>query len=104
MALVEIRDVHKSFQRDTQRIDIFAGITLDVEEGSVLALAARGLRLPAVQPAAGAHGVPERRAAAAAHEALEEGARRAREARALGGRARRPHGALPAAALGRAGA
>ena len=38
MPLVEIRDVHKSFQRDTQRIDIFAGITLDVEEGSFLAL------------------------------------------------------------------
>lgn len=38
MALVEIRDVHKSFQRDTQRIDIFSGITLDVEEGSFLAL------------------------------------------------------------------
>jgi putative ABC transport system ATP-binding protein len=38
MALVEIRDVYKSFQRDTQRIDVFAGITLDVEEGSFLAL------------------------------------------------------------------
>ena len=38
MALVEIRDVHKSFQRDTQRIDVFTGITLDVEEGSFLAL------------------------------------------------------------------
>jgi putative ABC transport system ATP-binding protein len=38
MALVEIRDVHKSFQRDTQRIDVFNGITLDVEEGSFLAL------------------------------------------------------------------
>ena len=38
MSLVEIRDVHKSFQRDTQRIDVFSGITLDVEEGSFLAL------------------------------------------------------------------
>ena len=38
MALVEIRDVHKSFQRDTQRIDVFNGITLDVDEGSFLAL------------------------------------------------------------------
>ena len=38
MPLVEIRDVHKSFQRDTQRIDVFTGITLDVEEGSFLAL------------------------------------------------------------------
>src|SRR5437868_2826820 len=38
MALVEIRDVQKSFQRDTQRIDVFNGITLDVDEGSFLAL------------------------------------------------------------------
>ena len=38
MALVEIRDVHKSFQRDTQRIDVFTGITLDVDEGNFLAL------------------------------------------------------------------
>ncbi|MFN2565136.1 MAG: ABC transporter ATP-binding protein [Gemmatimonadaceae bacterium] len=38
MALVEIRDVHKTFQRDTQRIDVFTGITLDVEEGNFLAL------------------------------------------------------------------
>src|SRR5829696_1596143 len=38
MTLVEIRDVHKSFQRDTQRIDVFSGITLDVEEGGFLAL------------------------------------------------------------------
>ena len=33
MALVEIRDVHKSFQRDTQLIDVFTCITLDVDEG-----------------------------------------------------------------------
>ncbi len=38
MALVEIRDVHKSFQRDTQRIDVFNGITLDIAEGDFLAL------------------------------------------------------------------
>lgn len=38
MALVEIRDVHKVFQRDTQRIDVFTGIDLDVAEGSFLAL------------------------------------------------------------------
>jgi len=38
MALVEIRDVHKSFQRDTQRIDVFTGLTLDVEAGSFTAL------------------------------------------------------------------
>ena len=28
MALVEIRDVYKSFQRDTQRIDVFTGLTI----------------------------------------------------------------------------
>ncbi|HXV91551.1 MAG TPA: ABC transporter ATP-binding protein [Gemmatimonadales bacterium] len=38
MALVEIRDVHKVFQRDTQRIDVFTGITLDIVEGTFLAL------------------------------------------------------------------
>jgi putative ABC transport system ATP-binding protein len=38
MTLVEIRDVHKSFQRDTQRIEVFTGITLDVDEGGFLAL------------------------------------------------------------------
>lgn len=38
MALVEIRDVHKSFQREAQRIDVFSGITLDVDAGGFLAL------------------------------------------------------------------
>ncbi len=38
MALVEIRDVHKSFQRDSQRIDVFTGLTLDVQAGSFTAL------------------------------------------------------------------
>lgn len=38
MALVEIRNVHKSFQRDTQRIDVFAGLTLDIAAGSFTAL------------------------------------------------------------------
>ena len=38
MALVEIRDVHKVFQRDTQRIEVFTGITLEIAEGSFLAL------------------------------------------------------------------
>jgi putative ABC transport system ATP-binding protein len=38
MALVEIRDVHKSFQRDSERIDVFTGLTLDVAEGAFLAL------------------------------------------------------------------
>jgi putative ABC transport system ATP-binding protein len=38
MALVEIRDVYKSFQRDTQRIDVFNGISLNVQQGDFLAL------------------------------------------------------------------
>jgi putative ABC transport system ATP-binding protein len=38
MALAEIRDVHKSFQRDAQRIDVFTGLTLDIAEGSFMAL------------------------------------------------------------------
>src|SRR5256714_6441327 len=38
MALVQIRDVYKSFQRDTQRIDVFTGLSLDVAEGSFPAL------------------------------------------------------------------
>jgi putative ABC transport system ATP-binding protein len=38
MALVEIRDVYKSFQRDTQRIDVFTGLTLNIEAGSFTAL------------------------------------------------------------------
>ncbi len=38
MALVEIRDVYKSFQRDTQKIEVFTGLTLDIEAGSFTAL------------------------------------------------------------------
>jgi putative ABC transport system ATP-binding protein len=38
MALVEIRDVHKVFHRDTERIEIFTGLTLNVAEGSFTAL------------------------------------------------------------------
>jgi len=38
MALVEFRDVHKTFQRDSERIEVFAGLTLDVAEGSFTAL------------------------------------------------------------------
>jgi len=38
MALVEIRNVVKVFQRDTQRIEVFNGLTLDVAEGSFTAL------------------------------------------------------------------
>ena len=38
MALVEIRDVYKSFQREEQRIDVFTGLTLDIDAGSFTAL------------------------------------------------------------------
>ena len=38
MALVEIRDVHKSFQRGGERIDVFTGLSLDIEQGSFTAL------------------------------------------------------------------
>src|SRR5947207_1387410 len=38
MALVEIRDVNKSFLRDMQRIDVFTGLDLDIEAGSFTAL------------------------------------------------------------------
>ncbi len=38
MALVEIRDVSKSFQRDAERIDVFSGLTMDVEKGTFTAL------------------------------------------------------------------
>jgi len=38
MALVEIRDVDKSFQRDTQKIEVFTDLTLDIEAGSFTAL------------------------------------------------------------------
>ena len=38
MSLVEFRDVHKSFQRDSQRIEVFTNLTLDVERGSFTAL------------------------------------------------------------------
>ena len=38
MALVEIRDVFKSFQRDTQKIDVFTDLSLDIASGSFTAL------------------------------------------------------------------
>ena len=38
MALVEIRDVYKSFRRDTQAVDVYSGLTVDFEEGSFTAL------------------------------------------------------------------
>jgi len=38
MALVEIRDVHKSFQRDTQTVEVYVGLDVDFEDGSFTAL------------------------------------------------------------------
>jgi putative ABC transport system ATP-binding protein len=38
MALVEIRDVHKSFQRDSQKVEVYTGLTVDFEQGSFTAL------------------------------------------------------------------
>jgi len=38
MPLVEVRDVHKRFQRDSQVIEVFEGLNLDFEERSFTAL------------------------------------------------------------------
>ena len=38
MALVEIRDVHKTFHRDAERIDVFTGLSMDIEQGTFTAL------------------------------------------------------------------
>ena len=38
MALVEIRNVDKSFTRDTQRVEVFANLSLDIQQGSFTAL------------------------------------------------------------------
>ncbi len=38
MSLVELRNVQKSFQRETQKIEIFTGLTMDIEQGSFTAL------------------------------------------------------------------
>ena len=69
-----------------------------------LAVAEHRLRVSALQPAAGADGRAQRRAAAAADEAVEGRAPQARRDRAQGRRAGRPRAALSAAALRRPGA
>jgi putative ABC transport system ATP-binding protein len=38
MALVEVRNVHKSFQRDTQKVEVFEDLTLDFAANSFTAL------------------------------------------------------------------
>jgi len=38
MALVEIRDVYKTFHRDAEQIDVFSGLSLDIAQGSFTAL------------------------------------------------------------------
>ena len=37
-AIVEVRDLHKSFTRGTETIEVLQGLTLDVEQGEFLAL------------------------------------------------------------------
>src|SRR6476619_4103034 len=38
MALVEIRNVVKTFQRDAERIEVFTGLSMDIEQGTFTAL------------------------------------------------------------------
>jgi putative ABC transport system ATP-binding protein len=38
MAIVEVRDLHKSFSRGTEKIDVLMDLTLDVEAGEFVAL------------------------------------------------------------------
>jgi putative ABC transport system ATP-binding protein len=38
MAWVEVRDVHKSYQRDKQSIPVLDGLSLDIDEGEFIAL------------------------------------------------------------------
>ncbi len=38
MSLVQLRDVHKVFHRDSQEVSVFEGLTLDFEAGSFTAL------------------------------------------------------------------
>jgi putative ABC transport system ATP-binding protein len=38
MALVEIRNVHKTFRRDAERIDVFTGLSMDIEQVTFTAL------------------------------------------------------------------
>lgn len=38
MALVEFRNVYKSFQREAQKVEVFTDLTLDIAEGSFTAL------------------------------------------------------------------
>ena len=38
MSLVQVRDVHKVFHRDSQEVSVFEGLTLDFEAGSFTAL------------------------------------------------------------------
>ncbi len=38
MALVEMRDVYKSFRREAQSVDVYTGLSIDFQEGSFTAL------------------------------------------------------------------
>ena len=77
----------------------------DVADGARrVALEQRGLHLPALQPATRAERLRKRRAAAAADEALPQGAAPARRDGPQDREPLGPHGPLSAAALGRPGA
>src|SRR5690606_6611326 len=80
------------------------GLADEAQAARGVARAARRVHLPALQPDPGANRAPERRAAAAAHAAEEEGAPRARGDGAAHRRPRGAHAPLPAPALGRPGA
>ena len=61
MALVEIRDVDKSFKREAQTVDVYSGLTIDFEEGSYTALMGpQGLREVAELSVSKAHYLAER--------------------------------------------
>jgi putative ABC transport system ATP-binding protein len=38
MAAIELRDVHKEYQRDRQRIPVLSGLSLEIEQGDYVAL------------------------------------------------------------------
>jgi len=38
MGLVTVQDVHKAYQRDTQKVPVLSGLSLDIDEGDFVAL------------------------------------------------------------------
>ena len=41
MALVEVHDVYKTYRKDSQGVQVFAGVNLEIERGEYLALMGR---------------------------------------------------------------